>query len=221
MSSNAVSNNQEKIMKLTVFGATGSIGRHLISQALESGHQVTAFSRQPQSLTIKHPNLTLFTGDVTNLSSVTKAIEGADCVLITLGSAGLTSKVRSVGTANIVQAMQQLQVKRLICQTTLGVGDSSANLNFFWKYIMFGLILRFVFKDHVLQETIVKRSNLDWIIVRPAAFIDEELNETYRSGFPVSEKNLTLSISRKHVADFMLRQLSDNTFLKQTPGLSY
>lgn len=208
-------------MKLIIFGATGTMGRHLVKQALAQGHQVTAFARKPEALEIEHPNLRLFTGDVFDPESVAAAIKGGEGVLVSLGSSKLTGKVRSVGTQHIVEAMQRHQVKRLICQTTLGVGDSQANLNFFWKYLMFGLILRSVFKDHVVQEAVVKRSKLYWVIVRPAAFTDGPAPDEYRHGFPANEKNLALKILRTDVASFMLRQLNDDGYLRQTPGLSY
>jgi len=213
-------------MKLTIFGATGTIGTHLVKKALADGHQVTAFARSPRALlasplSISHPNLTLYAGDVLNPAAVSDAIKGSDAVLVTLGSKKLSGDVRSAGSRNIVQAMELLQVKRLICQSTLGAGDSWANLNLFWKTIMFGFILRRVFKDHELQEDYVKHSDLDWTIVRPAAFTDKSLSDQYKSGFPATEKNLKLKISRQDVARFMLLQLSDNAYLKQTPGLSY
>lgn len=208
-------------MKLIIFGSTGTMGRNVVRQALENGHQVTAFARNPGALEIEHPGLSLFAGDVFDQETVAEAVKGHDAVLISLGSRKLTGKVRSVGTQNIVKAMEQHQVKRLICQSTLGVGDSQGNLNFFWKYIMFGLILRFVFKDHVAQEEIVKQSSLDWIIAHPAAFTDGPATGKYKSGFPASEKNLTLKVSRADVASFMLKQLTDDTYLHLSPGLSY
>jgi hypothetical protein len=83
-------------------------------------------------------------------------------------------------------------IKRLICQSSLGVGDSRGSLNFFWKYIMFGLLLRPAYADHELQEQYVKTSNLDWTIVRPAAFTDGEHSGKYLHGFAINEEKLTL-----------------------------
>jgi len=208
-------------MKLIIFGATGTIGHHLVEQALEQGHQVTAFARHPSALGIDHQNLTLFTGDVFNQASVDEAIKGNDAVLVTLGSAKLTGKVRSVGTGNIIKAMERHQVKRLICQSTLGVGDSESNLNFVWKYLMFGLLLRFVFKDHVVQEEMVKQSHLDWTIVRPSAFTDETLTGTIKYGSLPSDKKLMLKIPRLQVAKFMMQQLTDENYLYKTPAVTY
>ena len=207
-------------MKLVIFGATGSIGRQLVEQALAQGHMVTALARNPVKLNLKHPNLKVVQGDVMDLASVEKAVQGQEAVLCALG-AGRKGTIRSEGTRHIVRAMEKAGIRRFICQTTLGVGDSQGNLNFFWKYLMFGLILREAFADHVNQEKYIKQSRLDWTIVRPAAFTDGKHTGVYRHGFGGAAKALTLKISRADVADFMLKQLTDNTYLHKTPGLSY
>lgn len=207
-------------MKLVIFGATGTMGRHVVFKALEQGYEVSAFARNPAKFEVDHPNLTLIAGDVFDPIAVESAIKGSDVVLISLGSIKLKDRVRSVGTRNIVQAMEKHGVKRLICQSTLGTGDSWQNLNFFWKYLMFSLVLRHVFKDHVIQESIVKKSSLDWTIVRPAAFTDEPETEFYQSGFSAAERQLTLKIPRANVASFMLQQVDDDQYMYQTPGLS-
>ena len=157
-----------------------------------------------------------------NLSAVEQAIQGQDAVVCALGGGkNLNSTVRSEGTKQIIRAMEQTSVRRLICQSTLGVGDSWSNLDFYWKYIMFGFILRKVFADHQLQERYVRQSDLDWTIVRPSAFIDGPRTGSYRHGFPSDDKTSTLKIARADVADFLLRQLTTDTYLGKTPALSY
>ncbi len=207
-------------MKLIIFGATGTIGRHLVDQALSQGHQVTAFARQPLALKLDHQDPTRQAGDVLDRGAVADAVQGHDAALIALGS-GRKGTVRSVGTKHVVDAMARHGVRRLVCLSTLGAGDSRALLNFFWKRIMFGLLLREVYADHEAQEAFVKQSDLDWIIVRPGAFTDGSASGAYKHGFPPTEKNLKLKISRTDVANFMLRQLTDDTYLRQSPGLSY
>ena len=207
-------------MKLIIFGATGTIGRHLVDQALSQGHQVTAFARKPLALKLDHQDLTGQAGDVLDRAAVADALEGHDAVLIALGS-GRKGRVRSVGTKHVIDAMARHGVRRLVCQTTLGAGDSRALLNFFWKRIMFGLLLRNVYADHEAQEAFVKQSELDWIIVRPGAFTDGPATGAYKHGFPPREKNLKLKVSRADVASFMLWQLTDDSYLRQSPGLSY
>ena len=208
-------------MKLVIFGATGTVGCQVVQQALEQGHSVTAFVRNLSKLNIQHPQLSFAQGDVMDASVVEKAIQGQDAVICVLGSKNLKSTIRSEGTQQIIQAMEKVGVRRLICQSTLGTGDSWNNLNFYWKYLMFGFILRQVFADHELQEDLVRNSNLDWTIVRPSAFTDGPLTGDYRHNFPSTDRNITLQISRADVADFILKQLSDQSSLHQTPSLSY
>jgi putative NADH-flavin reductase len=207
-------------MKVIIFGATGRIGGHLVQQALAQGHIVTAFARDPGKVQVTHENLRMAKGDVMDPAAVANAISGQDAVLCSLGS-GRKGVIRSEGTHHIIQGMEKTGVKRLICQTTLGAGDSKGNLNFFWKYIMFGLLLREAYDDHERQEQYVFQSRLNWTIVRPAAFTDGPKTGVYRHGFSAKEKNITLKISCADVADFMLRQLKDDTYLRKTPGLSY
>jgi len=207
-------------MNIIIFGATGTVGSLLVKKALSQGHSVTAFARRPSALTSTHAALTRHSGDVLNPQAVSDAVKSHDAVLIALG-AGRRGTVRSEGTRNILNAMEQHDVRRLICQSTLGAGDSRPLLNFFWKRIMFGLLLRPAFADHQTQELNVKSSNLDWTIVRPAAFTDGPSTNSYKHGFPSTQRKLSLKISRSDVADFMLKQLTDNTYLRQTPGLSY
>ncbi len=213
-------------MKLVIFGATGSIGRQVVEQALEQGHRVTAFARTltklNTKLNVQHPHLTHFQGDVMDLTAVEQAVRGQDAVVCVLGGGKkLTSTIRSEGTQQIIRAMEKVGVRRLICQSTLGAGDSWGNLDFYWKHIMFGLILRQVFVDHERQEALVRNSHLDWTIVRPGAFIDGPLTGHYRHSFPGTDRSITLKISRADVADFILKQLSDQSSLYQTPSLSY
>lgn len=207
-------------MKLIIFGSTGSIGRQLVRQGLEQGHLVTAYARDPSKLDIRHDNMKVVQGDAMDLSSVEKAVQGQDAVLCSLG-AGAKGTVRSRGTKNIIRAMEKVGIRRFVCQSSLGVGDSWGNLNFFWKYVMFRGFLRQAYADHVSQEDHVRQSGLDWTIVRPAAFTDGNRTGEYRHGFPGNDKTTKLKVSRDDVADFMLKQLTHEEYLRKTPGLSY
>ena len=209
-------------MKLVIFGSTGGVGQQVVEQALEAGHAVTAFTRNPVKLQIHHPNLQIFQGDVMDSAAVEQVVQGQDAVVCTLGSGQrLSGTVRSEGTRHIMQAMEATGVRRFICQTTIGAGDSWGSLNFYWKYIMFGLILRHVLADHQLQEHDVQRSHLDWTIIRPGAFVEGDRTGQYRHGFPGTDKTSKLKISRADVADFILKQLADDSYLHKTPSLSY
>lgn len=207
-------------MKVIVIGATGTIGSLAVQQMLDAGHDVTAFSRNPSKLNTNNPNLTRLAGDVLDQEQVDAAIEGHDAVVITLGNKSLTSPIRSEGTLTVIRAMQKTGVSRLICQSTLGARESWSNLNFFWKRIMFGGLLRVVFRDHELQERLVEASGLNWTIVRPSAFTDGPATGTFREAFPPSLRGLKLKIARSDIAVFLTRQLTDRSYAGRAVAIS-
>jgi len=208
-------------MKVVVIGATGTIGRLAVEQMLEVGHEVTAFARNPSSLDLVHENLTLAPGNARDLTAVKLAVAGQDAVVVTLGSGkSLTSRIRSEGTMAVIQAMQAEGIHRLIVQSTLGAHESWPNLNFWWKRVMFGGILKKVFKDHELQEQLVRASGLDWTIVRPGAFSDAPLGGEYREAFGPEQRKLKLTIGRADIAAFLKRQLTETTYLRRAVAIS-
>jgi uncharacterized protein YbjT (DUF2867 family) len=208
-------------MKVIVFGASGTLGRLVAHQLLEDGHEVTAFARRPDKFESTQPHPRFVAGDALDADAVADAVADHDAVVVTLG-AGLQRKsvVRSQGTLNIIRAMQQHGVRRLICQSTLGAHESWSNLNFFWKRIMFGALLRPVLKDHELQELLVRASGLDWTIVRPSAFDKRPAAGGYLEDIPASERRLTLKIPVAGIAGFLARQLADLRYMHQAVSIS-
>ena len=209
-------------MKLIIFGSTGGTGRELLKQALGQGHNVVAYARNPAKIDdIKHAGLRVVRGDVLDPAVVESATAGQEAVLSTIGAGAKRTTLREDGTGNIVEAMERTGVQRLICLSSLGVGDSRANLPFFTKYVIVSVFLRHAFTDHERQEAIVKQSSLDWTIVRPPYLTDGPQTGAYRHGFPTTKERIKGKISRADVADFMLKQLTDDMYLHQTPGVSY
>jgi putative NADH-flavin reductase len=215
-------NKKEKKMKLTIFGSTGGIGRQIVAQALEQGRDVTAFARNPEKLDQKHKKLEVVKGDVLDVASVEHAVQGQDAVFCTLGMPVMDkSGLRANGTKTIIRAMEKTGVKRFVCLSALGVGDSRDILPFYYKYFIVPLVMRNLFADHEAQENHIKRSRLDWIIVRPGNFTNGERTGSYQHGFTAKDKSITLKISRADVANFMLKQLVDDAYLHKTPCISY
>ncbi len=107
--------------------------------------------------------------------------------------------------------MRETGVRRLVCQSTLGVGSSEVHLTFWWRYVMFGALLRKAFADHVAQEAVVEASGLDWTIVRPSAFTDAPAIEVgeVRHGFGAGQQGLRLKVRRDDVAAFLLAEAEE------------
>ena len=209
-------------MKLVIFGSTAGTGRELLEQALEDGHDVSAFARAPEKIAdFESPNLRVIQGDVLDSDAVAAAVAGQEAVFCTIGAGAGRTTLREDATRNILKAMDAAGVQRLICQSSLGIGDSRANLGFFTKHIIVGLFLRHAFADHERQEAVIKQFSLKWTIVRPPHLLDTPRTGVYRHGFPPTARDIKGKISRADVADFMLKQLTDDSYLQSTPGVSY
>ena len=209
-------------MNLVIFGATGPSGRLIAEQALEQGHNVTAFVRNPEALSIRNDKLSVAKGDILDLASVDAAVAGKEAVLSALGVRKLgKNTILSDGTKNIITAMQKQGVKRFICMTSLGVGDSKDQPAWVFRYVIRPVFLRNIFVDKEVQERLVMDSGLDWIIVRPAGLTNGPRTGIYKHWVGEPKEPITSRISRADVAEFMLKQLTDDSYLRKTPGQSY
>lgn len=208
-------------MNLVIFGASGGTGRALVEQALDRGHTVTAFVRKASRMRIKHGRLRLAIGDVLDYAAVEAAVAGQDAVLSALGHKRwlIKTSILSRGTGNIVAAMTKCSVRRFVCETSLGVGDSRGRLGILYTFFLIPLLLYFYFQDKELQEKCIMESSLDWIIVRPAALTNGKQTGGVREGKDIGSLFFTHRISRADVASFMLSELKDDRYVKATPGV--
>ena len=207
---------------ILIFGASGKTGHELVNQALAQGHHVTAFVRNPSKLKITHDNLKVVLGDITNYQNVVDAIKGHDAVLSALGAASPYKFDQSVidGMSNIVRVMEQVGIKRLIYLSGIVVDESRRNAGLLIRCLA-PFLLRTEKAGHEARENIIRQSMLNWTLVRSAALTDGEHKTIYRSGENIKAQGILASISRADVADFMLRQLTDNNFIKRTPITMY
>jgi putative NADH-flavin reductase len=210
-------------MRILIIGATGGTGRQLVSQALEAGHHVTALVRNPSKLNIDHERLNVVKGNVLDYPSVANIVKGQQAVLSALGHKRwiIPSSILSRGTKNVIRAMEAHSVRRIICETSLGVGDSFGRLGLYYTLFTIPVILFFYFRDKGLQERYIKESSLEWIIVRPGLLTNGRKRGVYRHGLRVGNWLWTVRISRADVADFMLKQLTDDQYLHSTPGVCW
>jgi len=200
-------------MKILIFGATGGTGTELVKQALERGHLVTAFVRNPAQLVDKGEGLTLVTGDIHDVASVGCCIQGQDAVLCALGARDLKkTMIRTEGTVNIINSMKKNNVTRLIVVSAMGVGESWKSLSMFNK-LLFAILMKSTREDHEAQEAAVKESELDWTIIRPSGLVNTPRTGVYSVGENISAK--TSQISRADVADLILNVLEEQILVQK------
>lgn len=210
-------------LRVLVIGATGGTGRQLVQQALDQGHQVTAFVRDPSKLQIKHANLRIVKGNVLDFASVEEAMRGQSAVLCALGHKRFfyPNKIQSNGMRNILRAMKTCDVPRLICETALGIGNSVGRLGLPHTFFILPLILPFYMWDKLRQEGLIIASDRDWVIVRPGVLTNGDARGIYRYGSKVGSYLWPVKISRADVADFMLKQLTDDAYVGAAPALGW
>ncbi len=214
---------RQRPSRVLIIGATGGTGRQLVSQALERGYAVTALVRDPSGLQVDNPQLTVIQGEVLDQGSVDAAMRGQEAVLSALGHKRFfyPTRILSAGTRNILRAMETHGVPRLVCVTSLGIGDSVGRMGLYYTLFVIPVILPFYFWDKTRQERLIAKSNLEWVIVRPGALTNGEKRGRYRHGRRVGSFLLTVRISRADVADFMLDQLASDTYVRTAPGVCW
>ncbi|MEX2165029.1 MAG: SDR family oxidoreductase [Sulfuricaulis sp.] len=208
-------------MNILIVGATRGIGRQLLEQALASGHAVTALVRNPQRLAIQHERLRVIQGDILDFDSVARAMAGQEAVCCTIGVKvpWVRVTVFSEGTKNLLQAMLQTGVKRLICVTGIGAGDSKGHGGFLYDYLFLPSVNRPIYADKDRQEALIEASDVDWTIVRPGFLTNGPLTKNYRK--LINLAGVTAGwISRADVAHFILEELASRQYLHQTPLLT-
>ena len=209
--------------RVLIVGATGGTGRQLVAQALERGYAVTALVRDPSRLQVDHPQLSVVRGDVLDRASVEAAMRGQQAVVSALGHKRFfyPTRILSEGTRNILAAMETHGVPRLVCETSLGIGDSAGRMGLYFTLFIIPVILPFYFWDKTRQERIIAESNVEWVIVRPGMLNNAAKRGRVRCGRHVGSFFWTVRISRADVADFMLNQLASNECLRAAPGVAW
>ena len=221
-------------MRLAIFGPTGGTGRRLVERAIAEGHDVTAFVRNPRRLTARHERLRIVVGDAFDPDSVREAVAGNEAVICVLGSRkpsnplfphrpGDPHGVTSAGSENITAAMKEHGLRRFVCQSAWGVGESKQDPDLagaFFMKVLVPPLLRDEYAEKEAQEKLLRESDLEWIIVRPMILTNGPWTNEYRVGLDLKPGRRPY-ISRADVADFLMRQLTDDTFVRKTPAIGY
>ncbi len=204
-------------MKVVVFGATGKLGGHLLSQGLARGHAITVLVRDPSQLA-PQPGLVVLRGDVLDPASVAASVAGQDAAVWAVGGhdamrTRLKRETRqphlcSQGTGNVLAAMDRHGVRRLVAVTSWGLGDGARRVPAAYRWLVFPLLLRDENQDKQQQEELIRASQLDWTIVRPSRLTDRPATGRYQVGTRLRYA-AAASIARADLAAFLLDQLDD------------
>jgi len=204
-------------MKILILGSTGRAGQELVKQALDKNFEVTALTRDAAKLNIDHERLTVVQGNVLDRELLMRIVEGKNAVLSALGTGkSLKSGDLISNSVNLlVPAMNEKNVKRLIFLSAFGVGQTFEQASFIQK-LAFRLFLKNIYADKSKGDELIRNSNLDWTIVYPVLLTDKPLTGKYQVGEKLPMNGMP-KISRADVTDFMLRQLTDSTFVRKAP----
>ena len=208
-------------MRVLIIGASKGIGLETTRQALEAGHDVRALARSATAIAISNPNLEKMRGNALKTEDVEAALVGVDVVIQTLG-VGLGELFRPVhlftdATRVLIQAMKSQGIKRLICVTGFGAGDSRASISCLQR-LPFQIVFGRAYDDKSLQEKLIKESELDWTIARPGVLTSGPRTGQYQILSEASQWRNGI-ISRADVAEFLVRQIGDQTYIRKAPVL--
>jgi putative NADH-flavin reductase len=209
---------------ILIIGASRGIGLATVNAALKAGHSVRALSRSATAIRFHDPRLEKLKGDALDRDTIERALVGVDAVIQTLGVTPAPelilrgTRLFSAATRILVNAMEASAVRRLICVTGFGAGDSRGRGGILYNTALC-LFLGRVYADKDLQERIIRRSRLDWTIVRPTILTNGPRTGAYR--VLVDPRDWTSGfISRADVADFLVTQIDDTSLLHKTPALT-
>ena len=203
-------------MKLLILGATGKTGRHVVTQALEAGHDVTILARDRSKADFKHERLRVVDGDVRDNAALGGAMPGQDAVISAIGR-GMSFKSENLieqSVPGILATMQAHRVKRLMFTSAMGVGDSYREAPVMAK-IFFRTLLRGIYADKAIGDQMIRNSALDWTIVQPVQLNDGPLTKKYRVGQSLPMSGMP-QISRADTAHFILDRLNDASTIGKT-----
>jgi putative NADH-flavin reductase len=207
-------------MKLLILGATGGTGKHVVSQALADGHELTVLARDRAKVGPDQPRLRLVLGDLENGAALAEAMRGQDAVISAIGR-GYSFRSEHLierTVPGIIAAMKAAGVRRLVFTSAVGVGASFADSPFMAK-LFFLTLLRGIYADKLIGDQLIRQSGLDWTIVQPSQMTDGPLTRSYRSGERLALRGRA-QISRADTAHFLLAKVADPTAIGKTLLLS-
>ena len=208
---------------ILVFGASGGTGLEVVEQALEAGHKVTAILRQPDKFPIRHEHLRIIKGDVLNPLTYENTFFGIDIVISCLGTRNREATVvYSQGVSNIMQAMQKVDIDRIIC-ISAGAVEIAPNTSFLMRFLIKNILqklFKYSYADMLLMEGVLLGSNLNWTVIRPPRLLNGDRTGKYRTSINEFIPHMS-TLTRADLADFIIHHLDDEKTYKSKVEISY
>jgi putative NADH-flavin reductase len=206
-------------MRLAILGATGGTGLEIVRHAIERGHTVTAFVRDSRRLQPFRDHIAVQQGDLLNSDELARAIHGHDAVLSGFGPRTPVAKadvnlLRNFAAA-LVSAMQRAAVRRAVVVSTAFLFRDALVPP---TYLIGRLFFSGIVADASAMEEIIRKSSLDWTIVRPPQLTDKPYTGKYR----VRESHLPrfgFHISRADVAGYLLKIVEERVSIEKIIGV--
>jgi putative NADH-flavin reductase len=211
-------------MRLVIFGASGPTGLLLTENVRDAGHTVVAVTRHPDEFPVRRPGLTVIGADVRTGTALSDVVHGADVVLSMMGQAANIKRIDlySIGIANIITAMQQATVRRLIVVSSTGVDPDQGRRNTPWALRVLGFVItrtlgRTTYIDMRRMEALVRGSGLDWTIVRPSTLFNHPRVTEYVAGEVDAQGIFT---ARSDLADYLAALITARDSIGRTVVVS-
>lgn len=212
-------------MKVVIFGATGIVGKSILKEALAHKHQVTVLTRDASKISIKDNNLSVVEGNISDRKTVSNILQNQDAVIqaIGIGGKGDGKPTTFVSDTNklIMEEMQNNNVKRLIAMSVIGAGNSIAFMPWIFTKVMIPYFMKWfqsIIDDKNRMEPMIMNSGFDWTIIRGTTVVDKPAKNKITA--TLDGEGIKFSITSADMATFVVKQLTDKTFLKQAPTVS-
>jgi putative NADH-flavin reductase len=211
-------------MKIALFGATGPTGRFVIEEALRQGHSLSVYTRDATKLQAFNGQIDIVVGNLQDKSAIAKCLHGSDAVISALGPNSLKVQGdRPVmhGMSNIIAAMKQSNVRRLIQISTAAYRDPKDGFAFNAHAfaLLFKLIARKSVEDIRATAELIAKSDLDWTLVRIPNLKDGPAAGVIDTGW-YGKTKLGMKLSRGNLAKFLVDQVDDIRFIRAAPGIA-
>jgi uncharacterized protein YbjT (DUF2867 family) len=208
-------------MKILVFGASGLTGGIVVDLALKRGDQVFVLTRDASKFSHRRPNLEIIEGSASSMPDIYAALDGVDAVIHCLGiggkGQGSSTTVVSESVKATLDAMEKRGVRRIVCMSNVGAGNSGT---WFYNRVVLPVFLRWlkpIIEDKNRMEAALKSSSVDWVSVRLPNIVS---GPSKRIRSSQDGKGIGISITAESTAEFLLQQVSENIWLRKTPSIS-